>query len=101
MPLAKPLKSTFGRDKNRVVSAVVDLGETLCQLHDRGVSHRDIKPDNLLFWENRARLSDFGIADSPDKPDLTGVGQMLGPYWTIAPEMKRVSVTKILPNCWA
>ena len=33
-------------------------------------------------------MGDFGIAEYPDQPDLTGNSD-LGPKWTIAPEMKR------------
>lgn len=40
-----------------------DLAEGLLYLHDRGVIHRDVKPDNLLLYENGTlRICDFGCA---------------------------------------
>jgi calcium/calmodulin-dependent protein kinase kinase 2 len=35
----------------------------LLYLHGRGIAHRDVKPDNLLMYENGTlRIADFGCA---------------------------------------
>jgi serine/threonine protein kinase len=69
------------------VGAVASFAETLATLHDQGISHRDIKPDNLFNYENRWVLGDFGLVDYPDKDSLTDTGERLGPYHYLAPEM--------------
>src|SRR5205823_13285069 len=33
--------------------------------HARGVVHRDIKPDNILIGDDRARVADFGLSGTP------------------------------------
>lgn len=88
MPLADSLKRYLREGIRVIVEATAHLADTLAALHGRGVSHRDLKPNNLLFCEGRPRVGDFGIAEYPDQPDLTGNSD-LGPKWTIAPEMKR------------
>ena len=42
-------------------------------LNYHGVSHRDIKPDNILFsYENQLKIADFSLADYFDKTPLKG-----------------------------
>lgn len=87
--IASTVKGDTARRIRVAVRIAAEVGGTLALLHEAGVSHRDLKPANLLFWNGRARVGDFGIADYPDKPDLTGAGEPLGPRWTMAPEMRR------------
>jgi len=48
---------------DEVLRIGVQLAETLQYVHDRGVVHRDLKPDNILIGpDGRVTLTDFGIA---------------------------------------
>ena len=45
---------------------MLNLGEAVLYLHQLNISHRDIKPVNVLVWENAGgfylKLADFGLA---------------------------------------
>jgi eukaryotic-like serine/threonine-protein kinase len=71
-----------------VGSAAIDLCEALEHAHDRGVVHRDIKPQNVLVAadDGRAKLMDFGIARVLDQAGLTATGDIVGTLAYMAPE---------------
>lgn len=63
--------------KNRLDAEAVremhrDLLENLQTLHGKGLFHRDIKPDNILFINNRARLGDIGLVTDIATTTLRG-----------------------------
>ena len=93
MPVAEAVMKHIKETESSVaeiVQGVIQLAETLSQLHSNNVSHRDIKPDNILFYNGRYCLSDFGLASFPENPDkFTRSDKGLGAIFTIAPEMKR------------
>lgn len=54
------------------VEILADIATALESLEASGVVHRDIKPDNILYYNGRWCLADFGIsryADSTTAPD--------------------------------
>ena len=65
----------------------IEVGRGLAAAHARKLVHRDVKPQNVLIdAEGRAKLTDFGIARSPDDEDLTEVGKMIGTTDYVSPE---------------
>jgi len=93
MPLSTPLKNQlFGRKANIIekMDIITDVGRVLQSLHHERYSHRDIKIDNILMYDGRVVLSDFGLVAHPDLERHTRVGEKVGPWNTIAPEMKRI-----------
>lgn len=87
--IAEPLLEAMGQGSEllTVVDAFASFARTLADLAEDGVSHRDIKPDNLFRLDESWVLGDFGLADFPGKETVTKPGRRLGPMFFIAPEM--------------
>ncbi|MEI7813923.1 MAG: protein kinase [Coriobacteriia bacterium] len=69
------------------VSILDQLLDAVAYAHDRGVVHRDIKPDNVFVTpDGRVKLADFGIAHVGSSATLTQAGTIMGTPGYMAPE---------------
>ncbi|EUA12071.1 serine/threonine-protein kinase pknD [Mycobacterium kansasii 732] len=71
----------------RAVAIVRQVAAALDAAHASGVTHRDVKPENILVTaDDFAYLVDFGIARAAADPGLTHTGTAVGTYNYMAPE---------------
>lgn len=76
----------------QVVNILRDVARALDFAHEKGIVHRDIKPDNILLAGASATVTDFGIAKAiaasrvGDDDALTQLGIALGTPQYMAPE---------------
>jgi eukaryotic-like serine/threonine-protein kinase len=75
-------------DLTRICKIACDLARAVQYAHDRGVIHRDLKPDNILLDENEnPYLTDFGLARwHRGDASLTRSGQVLGTPHYMSPQ---------------
>ncbi len=71
------------------VGLAIEVAGALQYAHERGVIHRDIKPDNIMISAGHARVADFGIARAVTRgagDKLTGTGFGVGTPHYMSPE---------------
>lgn len=79
-------------DPQEAARIIAGIADALQAAHDRGIIHRDIKPDNLIRTpEGAVYLSDFGLALGSEDPrtSTSQSGTILGTPAFMAPELAR------------
>src|SRR5712691_4741973 len=73
-----------------VVRIFSQVAEALAEAHEKGIIHRDVKPDNIIVSKRVVKVLDFGIAkqlvSSTESPTLTQGGMIVGTPFYMSPE---------------
>lgn len=89
------LRAKLSRDRELPLGETVrilrDVVSALSYAHEKGVVHRDIKPDNVMLTRHHAVVTDFGVAkaiSAATNPgnSLTSLGVALGTPAYMSPE---------------
>src|SRR5207247_6317301 len=67
----------------------LEVRDALSHAHAQGITHRDIRPENILLSADHALVADFGIAraiSAAGGRTLTGVGEQVGSPAYMSPE---------------
>ncbi len=79
-------------DLRAKLALLVDIAHAVEHAHQKGVIHRDLKPDNVLVnAEGRPKVLDFGVARTTDADVklttlATDIGQVIGTLPYMSPE---------------
>lgn len=81
------------------IMVIGEICDALAYLHQRGIVHRDVSLNNIMFDERgEARLIDFGLARLASAPTRSDLGLKVGVAMYMSPEQAKGDSSLITPQ---
>ena len=103
LPLSKRI-SSGPLQLNEGLAVAAQIAEGLEAAHEKGVVHRDIKPDNLMLLKGSrglVKIMDFGLAQLAGSSKLTRGGSTLGTMAYMSPEQAQGADVDHRTDIWS
>ena len=82
---------------DQALKCAMEIADALDRAHQHGITHRDLKPGNIMLTPGGVKLLDFGLAklrtqgisglsEAATKADITAEGTIIGSLQYMAPE---------------
>jgi serine/threonine-protein kinase len=86
----------------RVIQMAIQIADGLGHSHEKGVTHRDMKPGNVIVQpDGTVKILDFGLAKLLGATVLTKTGTTLGTAAYMSPEQIQAAETDHRTDIWA
>ena len=73
---------------DQVLRYGAEIADALAAAHAKGITHRDLKPGNIMLAKNGVKVLDFGLARSTHDETLTLTNAVMGTPAYMAPEQR-------------
>jgi len=73
-------------DVERVIDVGLKVADALAAAHEKGIIHRDIKPQNIMVSNGRVKVMDFGLVRITEASRITSIHEIVGTLHYMSPQ---------------